>query len=118
MPYYLILSVFGAALFSELCVLCVCAAIPALRRAVPYGWRVALGSFLGFVGANLVSLLVGLVPVLVASGLRIDRDAPGARIVAGFVLAGLFIGPLIVSPLGFLTGAWLGWKRARRVQHA
>ena len=85
---------------------------------MPYGWRMLLGSSLGFVAANLASLLVGVVPVLAAAALRIDKNSPGARIVAGFALVGLFIGPLIVSPLGFLGGAWLGLKRAWRARQA
>jgi hypothetical protein len=77
-----------------------------------------VGSTLGFLTANLASILVGVVPVLVAMALGIGKDDPGAQIVAGFTVLGLFLGPLVVSPLGFLGGAWVGWRRGRRVQHA
>jgi hypothetical protein len=118
MPYFVILPVFVLATCAEGLGLALCAAIPALRRVVPYGWRMVVGSVLGFVTANLASLAVGVVPVLCATALGIDRDHPGAPVVAAFALLGLFLGPLIVSPLGFLGGAWVGWRRARRVQHA
>jgi len=118
MPYFVILPVFAVAVCAEGLVLGLCAAIPALRQIVPYGWRVLVGSLLGFLTANLASLLVGVVPVLCATALRIDKDSPGAKVVAGFALLGLFFGPLVVSPLGFLGGAWLGLRRAWRAQHA
>jgi hypothetical protein len=118
MPYFVILPVFVVALCAEGLALALCAAVPALRRGVPYGWRVLVGSFVGFVTANLASLLVGVVPVLVATALGIGRDHPLAQVVAGFSLLGLFLGPLVVSPLGFLGGAWAGWRRAQRAQTA
>jgi len=118
MPYFVILPAFAAASCAGGLGLALCAAIPALRRGVPYGWRMLIGSMLGFLTANLASLLVGVVPVLAGMALGIDKDDPGAQVVAGFTLLGLFLGPLIVSPLGFLGGAWVGWRRARRGQHA
>jgi len=118
MPYHLILPFFIAAFFAEGLGLLLCAAIPSLRRSLPYGRSVLVGSVLGFLTANLASILVGVVPVLVAMALGIDRDHPAAGIVAGFTLLGLFFGPLVVSPLGFLGGAWMGWRRAWRAAHA
>jgi MFS family permease len=118
MPYFVILPVFLVAMCAEGLGLALCALVPKLRRAVPYGWRVLVGSVVGFVTANLASLLVGVVPVLVASALGIDRDHPGAPVVAAFALLGLFLGPLVVSPLGFLGGAWFGWRRAKRAHAA
>src|SRR5262245_45022310 len=118
MPYLVILPVFAAALCAEGLGLALCAAIPALRGGVPYGRRVLVGSLVGFVTANLASLLVGVVPVLIAMALGIGKDDPGAQVVAAFTVLGLFLGPLIVSPLGFLGGAWAGWRRAKRVQHS
>lgn len=118
MPYFVILPIFAGVLSSGLVLLAVCATVPSLRGAVPYGWRMLLGSSVGFVAANLASLLLGVVPVLAAAALRIDKDSPVARVVAGFALLGLFIGPLVVSPLGFLGGAWVGLRRAWRARHA
>ncbi len=117
MPYFVILPIFAVAVCAEGIGLLLCAAIPALRRGLPYGWRMLVGSLLGFLTANLASLLVGVVPVLCAGAMGIGKDDPGARVVVGFTLLGLFFGPLIVSPLGFLGGAWVGLRRARRVQH-
>lgn len=118
MPYQVILPVFALLLCVEgLAVLC-CAAVPSLRKALPYGWRMLVGSGAGFVAGNLASILLGVVPVLCAAAMEIDRDHPDAQVVAAFALLGLFVGPLVVSPLGFLGGAWLGLKRARRVHQA
>lgn len=118
MPYFVILPVFVLAMLLESLGLALCALVPRLRRALPYGWRVLVGSAVGFLTANAASLLFGVVPVLCATALGIDRDHPAAGIVAGFTILGLFLGPLVVSPLGFLGGAWVGWRRARRVEHA
>jgi hypothetical protein len=118
MPYFLILPAFAVAVCAEGLGLLLCAAIPSLRRALPYGWRIVAGSTLGFLAGNLASLLIGVVPVLCGQALGIDKDSPGAQIVAAFALLGLFFGPLVVSPLGFLGGAWVGLKRAWRAQHA
>jgi len=117
MPYFVILPIFAMALCAESIGLLLCAAVPALRRGLPYGWHMLVGSLVGFVTANAASLLVGVVPVLIAAMLGIHKDDPGAQVAAGFALLGLFFGPLIVSPLGFLGGAWVGLRRARRVQH-
>jgi len=118
MPYFVILTVFGALLCAEGLVLAVCAAIPRLRAALPCGWRVLVGSGAGFCCANAVSVAIGVVPVLLAMMLGIDADHPGAQIVAAFALVGLFVGPLVASPVGFLGGAWLGFRRARRARPA
>src|SRR5262245_23693249 len=114
MPYFVILPLFAGVFFAEGLVLAVCAAIPRLRVALPYGWRMLVGSCAGFVCANAASILFGLVPIVCARALGIGADAPAAQIVAGFALLGFFLGPLIASPLGFLWGAWLGLRRARR----
>lgn len=116
MPYFVILPVFAVAVCAEGLGLVLCAANPAWRRAVPYGWRMLVGSLLGFLSANLASLLFGVLPVLCATALHIGKDDPGAQVVAAFALLGLFLGPLIASPLGFLGGAWVGLRRAWRVQ--
>ena len=117
MPYFVILLAFTAVLCAEGLGLALCAAVPSLRRGLPYGRRMLVGSTLGFLTANLASILVGVVPVLVAMLIGIDKDDPGAQVVAAFTLLGLFLGPLILSPLGFLGGAWVGWRRAWREQH-
>jgi len=114
MPYHVILPVFALALGVEAVLLAGSAAIPALRRALPYLWRMAIGSVTGFVLANLGSLLFGALPAALAFALRVDRDSAAADVVAAFALLGLFVGPLIVSPLGFLGGAIVGLRRARR----
>ena len=118
MPYFVILPIFAGLLLFEGLVLLVCALVPRLRAALPYGWRVLVGSGAGFCCANLASLAFGVLPVLVASALGLDADSPGIQVVAAFTLLGLFVGPLVVSPLGFLGGAWLGLRRARRALHA
>jgi hypothetical protein len=118
MPYFVILPIFAGLLCAEGLVLAACAAIPRLRAALPYAWRVLIGSGAGFCCANAASLLFGLVPVACAAALGIGADDPAAQVVAAFALLGLFFGPLIASPLGFLCGAWLGLRRARRARPA
>jgi hypothetical protein len=118
MPYFVILPCFAAAVLGWGCALCLCAVVPRLRRALPCGWRMLVGSSVGFLVANLASLLVGVVPVLCAAALGVDRDSAGAPVVAGFALLGLFVGPLIASPLGFLGGAWIARRRFARARPA
>ena len=117
MPYHVILPLFGAALTAGFVLVGVCAIVPSLRGLVPYGWRMLLGAGLGFVAANLASLLLGVVPALCAMALRVDKAGRAAEIASAFALLGLFVGPLVVSPLGFLGGAWLGLRRAWRARH-
>ena len=114
MPYHVILPVFALALGAEALVLAFLALVPALRRAVPTCWRVLVGSVTGFVLANLGSLLFGALPAVLALALRIDKDSDAADVVAAFALLGLFIGPLVVSPLGFIGGAIVALRRARK----
>lgn len=116
MPHFLVLALFGILLLVEAAALCLCAALPALRRWLPYGWRVLVGSGLGFLVANVGAILLGIVPVLLASALGVDKDGTGGHVVGLFALLGLFLGPLIASPLGFLAGAWIGLRRALRAQ--
>lgn len=116
MPYFWILPFFAAAMLGGVCLLGVCRLVPALQRAQPYVRRMLIGSSLGFVLANLASLLFGVVPVLIASALGVSQDSPGAQVAAAFALLGLFIGPLIASPLGVLGGAWIGLERAWRAE--
>ncbi len=116
MPYFVILPIFAGLLGAEGLALLVCAAIPRLRAALPTGWRVLAGSCAGFCCANAVSVLLALVPVALAAAFGIEADDRGAQVVAAFVLLGLFVGPLIASPLGFLFGAWLGLRRAQRAR--
>jgi hypothetical protein len=112
MPYFVILTYFAVALMAWGSVLALCAAVPGWRRLLPYGWRMLVGSTLGFVLANLASIVLGGVPVLLAAVLGIRPADPPAQVVAAFALLGFFIGPLIASPLGFLGGALLGLRRA------
>lgn len=114
MPYHLILPLFALAVGLETLVLGVLALVPALRRAVPTCWRVLVGSVTGFVVANLGSLLFGALPAVIALALRVDKDSDAADIVAAFAILGLFIGPLVVSPLGFVGGAIVALRRAKK----
>ena len=116
MPYFVILPAFALALFAEGLGVGLCAVVPRLRSTLPCAWRMLVGSMVGFVTANLGSILLGVVPVLVANAAGVDRDHPLAPVVAGCVLLGMFFGPLVVSPLGFVGGAWVGWRSAKRVE--
>jgi len=113
MPYTWILPSFGLALLAGLGFYALCALVPALRSARTAVGRALLGAGAGFLLANLASAVLGLVPAAIGHALDVAPESAESRIVAGFVLAGLFIGPLIVSPLGALAGAWIGLRRAR-----
>jgi hypothetical protein len=112
MPYFVILTYFVVAVLSWGSVLALCAAVPRWRGALRTGWRMLVGSVAGFVLANLASIALGGIPVLVAAAAGVEPGDPLAQVVAGFALLGFFIGPLIVSPLGFVAGALLGLRRA------
>ena len=114
MPYLALLSIFALLVGVEGAVVLVCALVPSLRSALPYGWRMLVGSSVGFVVGYLASMLLGGVAVVCAAALDIDRDHPAAQIVVAVVLIGFVIGPLVASPLGFLGGAWFGLQSARR----
>jgi len=114
MPYQTILPLFGGALSLGLVLLALCAVVPSLRGALPYGWRMLVGGSLGFVLANLASLALGVLPAVCASVWHLRKDSPLAALVAGCAMLGLFVGPLVLSPLGFAAGAWWGARRARR----
>ena len=118
MPYFVILTYFVVAVLAWSSVLGLCAAVPRWRGALFYGWRMLVGSALGFVLANLASIVVGGLPVLIGAVAGVGPDDPAAQVVAAFALLGFFFGPLIVSPLGFLAGALLSLRRARRAVHA
>jgi hypothetical protein len=118
LPYFLILLCFVVALLAWGSVLALCLAVPGWRGAVHYVWRMLVGSTLGFLAANLASILVGGVPVLIGVALEVRPEDFAAQIVAAFALLGFFIGPLVVSPLGFVGGALLGLRRAWQVKHA
>jgi len=118
MPHFVILTYFVIAVLAWGSVLGLCAAVPQWRRAFFYGWRMLVGSAVGFVLANLASIVVGGVPVLLGAALGVGPDDPAAQVVAGFALLGFFIGPLIASPLGFLAGALFSLRRTLQAQQA
>lgn len=118
MPYFVILTYFAVAVAAWGAALTLLASMPDFRNVVRTGVRMLVGSLVGFVVANLCSLLIGVVPALLAMALHVDRDDPAAQVVAAFALVGLFFGPLVASPLGFVGGALLGLRRALRLQRA
>ena len=113
MPYFVILTYFVIAVLAWGSVLGLCAAVPQWRGALHYGWRMLVGSALGFLVANLASIVVGGVPILLAAVFGIQPADPAAQVVAAFALLGFFFGPLVASPLGFVGGALVGLRFAR-----
>jgi len=112
MVYPLILRAFLFLVLAGGCSLAVCAALPSLRTVLPPVRYALLCGLAGFVGANLVSAAIGLLPALVAGLLDLDPASRGSQVASGFVLAGLYFGPLIASPLGFLAGLWYALRRS------
>jgi hypothetical protein len=118
MPYVVVLSAFAGVVCAWGSVLALCAGVPAWRRAVFYGRRMLVGSTVGFLLANVASLVVGGLPVLVGAALGIGPDHPAAQVVLGCALLGFCVGPLVGAPLGFVGGAVAGARSAWRLEHA
>jgi len=97
--YFIILPVFVCTLVCMSSATLASRFIEPLRPAYPFAWRVLVGSVLGFLLANALMLALFLIP----PGAEQASDA------AKFAYAAaLFLGPAIVSLIGFLGGSILG----------
>ncbi|HEX6884133.1 MAG TPA: hypothetical protein VF530_12205 [Planctomycetota bacterium] len=112
MPYFVVLTYLVIALLAWGSVIALCASVPRWRGALHYAWRMLAGSLAGLVLANLASIAVGGIPILIGLAAGVEPADPAAQVVAAFALFGFFLGPLLASPLGFLGGALLGLHRA------
>jgi hypothetical protein len=112
MPYFVVLTYLVVTLLAWASVIVLCASVPRWRGALPYAWRMLAGSLAGFVLANLASVALGGIPILLGLAAGVERGDPTAQVVTAFALLGFFLGPLLASPLGFLGGALVGLRQA------
>lgn len=106
MPYFIVLPVVGALVLLLGGFAVACRLAPSLRPLFPFAWRILLWSTVGVVAANGAVLLLYLVPSFAPEELAADRGARGLLKI--FLAAGLLVGPLVASALGFMAGSTFG----------
>ncbi|MGE5189623.1 MAG: hypothetical protein ACM3NF_06155 [Gemmatimonadota bacterium] len=83
-----------------------CRVAPPLRPLFPFAWRIFLWSTVGVLVANGAVLLLFLVPAPPSSG---PAGGPGASDAWKIGLAaGLLLGPVAATALGFVAGSTFG----------
>ncbi len=112
MPYFFVLPAVGAVVVLLGAFTLACRLSPSLRPLFPFAWRILLWSTAGIVAANGAVFSLYLVPALAPEELAADQGVRGAlRIV---LAAGLLVGPLAATALGFMAGSTLGTFLALR----
>ncbi len=106
MPYFFVLPVVGVVVLLLAGFAVACRAIPSLRPLFPFAWRILLWSTVGVVAANGAVFLLYLVPAFAPEELAADRGVRDLWKV--FLAAGLLVGPLVATALGFTAGSTLG----------
>lgn len=106
MPYFLVLPVVGAVVLLLGGFAVACRLTPSLRPLFPFAWRILLWSTAGVVAANGAVFLLYLVPAFLPEELAADQGVGGMLKI--FIAAGLLVGPLVASALGFMAGSTLG----------
>ncbi len=112
MPYFFVLPVVGAVVLLLGAFTLACRATPSLRPLFPFAWRILLWSTAGVVAANAAVFLLYLVPAFAPEELAADQGARGLLRI--FLAAGLLVGPLVATALGFMAGSTLGAVLALR----
>ncbi len=112
MPYFFVLPVVGFVVLLLGGFAVVCRAAPSLRPLFPFAWRILLWSTVGVVVANAAVFLLYLVPAFAPEELAADPGAGGLLKV--FLAAGLLVGPLVASAVGFMAGSTVGVYLALR----
>lgn len=116
MPYFFILPVYAVLLVFLLIAAVVARCVEGWRPASGYIIGGTVGTLPGFIVANVIVTLVGILPVLVAQHLTLPEwlQKAGAVIVAAILLAGPFIASAIGVILGFVAGIFFVFRRRRR----
>ncbi len=112
MPYFFILPVVAGIVLLLGGFAIACRLAPSLRPLYPFAWRILVWSTAGVVAANAAVLLLFLVPAVAPEDLAADRGA-GAPLKI-FLAAGLLVGPLVATALGFMVGSTVGVYLALR----
>ena len=116
MPYFIILPIY-ALLLAFLVIAAIFARyVESWRPASGYLVGGTVGSFLGFIVANLIVTLAGVLPVLVARHLTPPQwlQQAGAVVVAAILLVGPFVASAMGVILGFAAGVFFVFRRRRR----
>ncbi len=106
MPYFFVLPVVGAVVLLLGGFALACRLAPPLRPLFPFAWRILLWSTVGVVAANGAVFLLYLVPAIAPEELATDQGARG--LLKMLLAAGLVVGPLVATALGFMAGSTLG----------
>ncbi len=112
MPYFFVLPALGGVVLLLGGFAVACRAAPTLRPLFPFAWRILLWSTVGVLVANGAVFLLYLVPVFAPEEIAADHGARGLLKV--FLAAGLLVGPLVASALGFMVGSTFGVYQALR----
>ncbi len=106
MPYFFVLPVVGVVVLLLGGFALACRVTPSLRPLFPFAWRILAWSTVGVVTANGAVFLLYLVPAFSPEELAADQGARGLLKIV--LAAGLLVGPLVATALGFMAGSTLG----------
>ena len=116
MPYFIILPVYALLLAFLAAASVVARCVESWRPASGYIVGGTVGTLPGFIVANVVVTLAGLLPVLVAQHFTPPQwlQQAGAVVVAAILLIGPFVASAIGVVLGFAAGVFFVFRRRRR----
>ncbi len=106
MPYFFVLPVVGVVVLLLGGFALACRLLPSLRPLFPFAWRILLWATVGVVAANGAVFALYLVPAFAPEGLAADQGTRG--FLKMILAAGLLVGPLVATALGFMAGSTLG----------
>ncbi len=112
MPYFFVLPIVGLVVLLLGGFAIACRATPSLRPLFPFAWRILVWSTAGVVVANAAVFLLYLVPAFAPEELAAAQGAGGLLKI--FLAAGLLVGPLVATALGFMVGSTVGVYLALR----
>lgn len=106
MPYFLILPVYLVLLAGLICLAIAFRFFPRLKPMSRYFWGGAIGTAIGFIVANAIVLLVGVMPAWLGQRFTFPNwlQETGRFFVAATLFVGPFIGSTVGVALGFLAG--------------
>ena len=116
MPYFFILPAYILLLIILIAGAIACRFFPRLRSTTNYLLAGAVGTLVGFVVLNLITFLMGMMPVWLAQTITFPDwlQQPSKIFVAGVLLIGPFIASGVGILVGFAGGFYLARKKSRR----
>ena len=116
MPYFIIIPAYLLLLIVLIVTAIIVRFVPRLQPASGYILGATVGTLPGFIAANLIVTLAGLLPVMVAQKVSPPQWLHNA--VTVLVAAALLVGPFVASAIGTIVGCAAGvyfvFKRRRR----